>query len=78
MNSEKGQREIISVETELPNCLLETWEECDIKVQEMFKMKMGIDKILHNSNISKDISIFIYEDYGKDTMNVRNKLGNRF
>ena len=78
MNSEKGQREIISVETELPNRLLETWEECDIKVQEMFKMKMGIDKILHNSNISKDISIFIYEDYGKDTMNVRNKLGNRF
>ena len=26
---------------EMPN---ETWEECEIKVQEMFKMKMGIEE----------------------------------
>ena len=39
----------------MPN---ETWEECEIKVQEMFKMKMGMEENIeidrcHHINLKK-------------------------
>ena len=90
---------------ETPN---ETWEDCEIKIQELIKNKLKINehieidrchrlsekksqnrprtiicrivkfkekqKILKNAVLLKNTGIFIYEDFRKDTMELRKEL----
>ena len=90
---------------EIPN---ETWEDCEIKIQELIKNKLKINehieidrchrlskkknqnrprtiicritkfkekqKILKNAKLLKNTGIFIYEDFCKDTMELRKEL----